>query len=376
MKNNKINYLMQLSDNMISIMDEIETNGISAKAWQESLGLQMTHKYQIKELYWDNNAITKTTICRKRIWNTLDHYGANCKYYSSRKRVAENKQRLIDKMKPLIKEEYWKEVMEILDDDVPDFYFEKCGNSIKLPHLMMLYRKEVRRGNRDPFMNASDKLKMIKLCKQNLNDKKRVENRLQKHWKEKVHKLEKIDWIMEDDLNDEQVERIENWSTEAKKSLRRSGIRNNKKQIVEIVRQRYSLHKENDVQGASKQMRKANTLFDLIPPESAKSFVEVTNGVEFVNKRITYDGSIRLIQRNIDIVMEIFMIMYGDKIAAAKRRTRILEPNVPAVKSIEIDGKPRHQSAALDFNDLDDVGPKLGKDTSLSDLFKFFLFIL
>jgi hypothetical protein len=49
---------MQLSDNMIGNMYEIETNGISAKAWQESMGFQLAYKYQIKELYWDDNAVT------------------------------------------------------------------------------------------------------------------------------------------------------------------------------------------------------------------------------------------------------------------------------------------------------------------------------
>jgi hypothetical protein len=179
MKNNNKNYLMQLSDNMISMLYEIETNGIPARAWQNSFGWQIAYKYQIKEIFWDNNAITKTTICRKRIWNALDHYGANCKYYRNRKRTKEKKQRLIDKMKPLIREEYWKEVINTLDDDeVPDFYFEKFETRHELPHLMMLYRKEGERERKDPIMNPNDKSFIIRLSRQNLTGKRRMENRL------------------------------------------------------------------------------------------------------------------------------------------------------------------------------------------------------
>jgi hypothetical protein len=145
----------------------------------------------------------------------------------------------------------------------------------------------------------------------------------------------------------------------AKKTFQHSGIEKNKEQITKIVRQRYPLHKEKNVQGASKYLRKAVTLFDLFPFKSAKSFIEATNVVDFLSKRITYDGTIRLIQRNIDMILEVFMIMKTDENAVARRRTRSVNPNEPATISIEIDGKPRHQSAALDVIDLDDVGPKL-----------------
>jgi hypothetical protein len=112
MKNNKKNYLMQMKDSMISMLCTMEMNGISGKQWKESVGLQLVYKYQIKEIYWDDNEITKTTKYRKRIWSALDHYGGNCKYYRNKENITERKRMLLNMIKPNIKEEYRDEVIK------------------------------------------------------------------------------------------------------------------------------------------------------------------------------------------------------------------------------------------------------------------------
>jgi hypothetical protein len=103
-------------------------------------------------------------------------------------------------------------------------------------------------------------------------------------------------------------------------------------------------------------MRKAVTLSDLFPFKSAKSFIEVTNVVNFWSKRIMYDGRIRLVQKYMDCLLEVYMIMYIDTIAVARKKTSPITNGEPAALSNEIDGKPRHQSAAPNVTDLDDVG--------------------
>jgi hypothetical protein len=69
-----------------------------------------------------------------------------------------------------------------------------------------------------------------------------------------------------------------------------------------------------------------------------------------------YHGRIRYVQKYVDSLLEVYMIMNIDTIATARKRTSPITIGEPAALLNEIDGKPRHQSETLDVIDLDDVG--------------------
>jgi hypothetical protein len=50
-KKKRHNYLLQLDDLLISNLNQWETNGLKASEWKEIEGLQIAHKYQIKEIF-------------------------------------------------------------------------------------------------------------------------------------------------------------------------------------------------------------------------------------------------------------------------------------------------------------------------------------
>jgi hypothetical protein len=52
-------------------------NGINTITWNED---EIARKFQIKELFWENNNYSETCKYRDRIWNTLDQAKANIEY--------------------------------------------------------------------------------------------------------------------------------------------------------------------------------------------------------------------------------------------------------------------------------------------------------
>jgi hypothetical protein len=113
-------------------------------------------------------------------------------------------------------------------------------------------------------MNVWERKKMISWCRQNETDVKRLENKMQKHWKEKVSKLNRNDWLNSDEstMEQERIMNNEKRTTEVKKTLGNSDIRKNGDQLANLVRQRYPIRKEKNEQEASKYMRKADSLFN------------------------------------------------------------------------------------------------------------------
>jgi hypothetical protein len=101
-KKKKHNYLLQLDDELISSLYHWETKGLKASEWKENNGLQLAHKYQIKEIFWDDEAITETTIYRKRIWSGLDEYDGNIKSKCIQSNIKFKKEILLRELEPEI----------------------------------------------------------------------------------------------------------------------------------------------------------------------------------------------------------------------------------------------------------------------------------
>jgi hypothetical protein len=86
----------------------------------------MLIKCQIKELFWEENNTSDTTIYRNRVWSALDKMSENIKYSSNKKRVRDQKQILRNDIKHKVKEEVWDKFTRKLDkDEYPDFCLDK-----------------------------------------------------------------------------------------------------------------------------------------------------------------------------------------------------------------------------------------------------------
>jgi hypothetical protein len=138
----------------------------------------------------------------------------------------ESKQLLINKMKPLVKEEHWAKFLKSVEDDLfPDFYFENYAFNISLMSMANDYRTlAVREKKAYPYLQASERNETIRQMRYNETEVIRLRNRKQTHWKEKISKLKRIDWLSDDVPKEEMIQKFEKWTTEIKKTLRGSGI--------------------------------------------------------------------------------------------------------------------------------------------------------
>jgi hypothetical protein len=82
-------------------------------------------KYQLNELFWEENNTGEKTIHRNKVWRVLDKLDEDIRYICNKDRIKGKKQLLIDKMKPLVKEEAWIEFLQSIEkDEFSEFYIE------------------------------------------------------------------------------------------------------------------------------------------------------------------------------------------------------------------------------------------------------------
>jgi hypothetical protein len=116
----------------------VRNDWISPKKWRDTDGIQLAMKYQIKEVFWEDENESNTTIYRNKVWSELDKLDARIKSKSNKIRIKSQKRDLINKMKPMVKEEAWIEFLQTIEKDkFPDFYVDTYPFTPKLCNLQV-----------------------------------------------------------------------------------------------------------------------------------------------------------------------------------------------------------------------------------------------
>jgi hypothetical protein len=172
------------------------------KRLQKHLGKTIARKYQLKELFSENNNISNTSKYRNHLWTIRDQRKGDVKYCCPKERIKELKEILSQKIKALTKEEEWPKVLKKLEKDkFPEYYFDKYGINMKWCNFCNEYRTQVVRYKKaHPFLTQSEWKEAIKSCSYNYTNRKRLINKMEMFWKEKRSKLQRIDWLV--DKND------------------------------------------------------------------------------------------------------------------------------------------------------------------------------
>jgi hypothetical protein len=141
----------------------------------------------------------------------------------------------------------------------------------------------------------------------------------------KISKLKGIDSSIDNITIEERIQKVEEWATEIKKTLRGGGIYKNEQKINKLLRQRFRIRKRDNVQDVSKLMMMTDTLpFGFL--NSAKSFVDSSNVVEFSSKNPGNAADIKMVQKKIKILLEVSLIQQLDKYAVLQKRVTV--PNI------------------------------------------------
>jgi hypothetical protein len=98
---------MQLGDEAITEMYDLETIGKTVSEMNGTMGFRIARKYQIKEIFWEDNIISETTKHRARIWSALDKIRGDVKYRMSKWKLETQKEIILRKLKNVVRKDDW-----------------------------------------------------------------------------------------------------------------------------------------------------------------------------------------------------------------------------------------------------------------------------
>jgi phenylalanyl-tRNA synthetase alpha subunit len=90
-KKKKYNYLMQLRDEATTKMYDLEKIPKTISEMNSTIGFRIARKYQIMEIFWEDNVISETTKHRARIWAALYKIRGDIKYKTNKWKLKHKK---------------------------------------------------------------------------------------------------------------------------------------------------------------------------------------------------------------------------------------------------------------------------------------------
>jgi hypothetical protein len=186
----------------------------------EHLGITIARKYQIKEIYWEDNNISETSKWRNYIWTELDKSRGDVKYSCCKEREKERMDIIDGKIQEITKEGEWPKVLHKLNKDkFQEYHLNKNGINMRWCTLCNQYRAQVLRLKK-PYENVrmDEIFYGIRGMRRRYTNKKRLTNKMEIFWKKKKAKLRELDWFTENNIEvQEKTEENKKWLAELKR---------------------------------------------------------------------------------------------------------------------------------------------------------------
>jgi hypothetical protein len=106
----------------------METIGKSVGEMKSTMRFRVARKYQIKEIFCEDNVTGETTKYSAKIWTALDKLRGDILCKTTKWKLRAQKEMVIEKLKKVVRKEDFEAVMKTLEDrneSSPDWYLEK-----------------------------------------------------------------------------------------------------------------------------------------------------------------------------------------------------------------------------------------------------------